>query len=32
MSEATLLLGNEMIYFPEFDTTDEWDMYPDVEL
>lgn len=32
MSDATILLGNEMIYFPEFDMNEEWDMYPDVEL
>lgn len=31
MSDATLLLGNEMIYFPEFDNDEVWDMYPALE-
>lgn len=30
MSEATVFVGNEMIYFPEFDNDEAWDMYPAV--
>ena len=28
MSEATVFVGNEMIYFPEFDMDDYFEMYP----
>lgn len=33
MSGATIIIGNEMIYFPEFDVwNDGFSMYPHIEL